>query len=113
MKDLLMKTMLTLALSVVAGALAGQSQQTEPQQPMIDAGLNWEVHDSHFFAHPEKADQIQGERFMYSGLAVDLIKGKMPERTGTVLPGEEEGDNGLQRDAKGNIGGWKILSIKF
>src|ERR1700733_6244837 len=113
MKDRFMKTMLTLALGLLAGPLAAQSQQAGDGRPIIDAGLDWTAHDSHFFAHPERTREIQGQRFIYSGLAVDLIKGKKPEPAGPVLPGEEGRNDGLQRDTKGNTAGWKILSIKF
>jgi hypothetical protein len=109
-----MKTLLLLS-SVLVAAGASAKQAADHQQTLAaEAATRKEVQLT--TAEPAKPNQIVGERFTFSGIAVQAVKARNPLHLLNPVASEEYGSgraNVVQEPTSERAIGLKIFSIEF
>jgi|SRR5688572_3800678 len=108
-----MKTLLLLSslfLTVSAAAKPVDDQRTLEIEMARQKGVHLKL------AEPDRPYEIVGQRFTFSGIAVQAVKAEKPLQLLNPIAPEQYGsghDNVTREPTTGNVNGLKIFSIRF
>jgi hypothetical protein len=107
-----MKTLALLAIALAAGGITARAQDFD--QSFSTNSALWRAEHPLYVLPSSSVNEIRRGRYVYSGLAVDIIKQKNPLQVlNPYSPCNNTGTDNLARDLSGKPIGWTIFSIKF